>query len=308
MKWDVKRRVVAVVGALALIAACSSGGGGDSTALPSSSSSTTSTLAPGVEVVSVEETFTDAERGRTLRTVIHFPDAGGPYPLVVYSHGWTARPEVYTTVITAIAEHGYVVAAPEFPNTSAAAENPRANLLDVNNQPADVSLVIDEVLARSDDPGSELRGRVDAERIAAAGHSLGAITTLLAGYHACCVDPRIDATVVYAGAALFGTGDGRYFEGVDTPLLMVHGDDDRLVAFALGRMAFTRASPPKFFVTLLGGEHSLPFLGIEPWFEVVEASTLAFLDHYVAGVAGALDRLPDAAEVEGVATLEAVAG
>lgn len=308
----VKRRVAALVGALALAAACSSGGNGG-TAAPapggSAESTTTTTAAPfELETEVLEEIFTDGERDRTLRTLIRYPTGAGPYPLVAFSHGLTARPETYTAIITEIVQHGYVVAAPEFPNTSGVADNPRGSLLDVNNQPADVSFVIDEVLRLADESDGPLAGLVDAERIGAAGHSLGAITTLLTGFHTCCTDDRIDGAVALAGGALFGTGDGGYFEGAARPLLMLHGDEDGLVLFSLGRMAFNRAAPPKYFVTLIGGEHTLPFVGTEPWFEPVEASILAFLDHYVAGDADALDRLPDVAEIEGVAELEAVEG
>lgn len=299
------RLVAALSGTLALVATACSSGGDEATPAPTP---TTTTTTVELETEVVEETFTDGERGRTLRTLIRYPPTGGPHPLVVFSHGLTARPETYTAITTEIAEHGYVVAAPEFPNTSGVADDPRGNLLDVNRQPADVSFVIDQVLRLAGRTDGPLTGLVDPERIGAAGHSLGAITTLLAGFHACCTDDRIDGAVALAGGALFGTGDGRYFEGAARPLLLLHGEEDGLVRFSLGRMAFNRAAPPKYFVTLVGGEHTLPFVGTEPWFEVVEASILVFLDAYVAGDAAALDRLPDVAEVEGVAELEAVAG
>lgn len=301
------RRFAVFFAALALVAtACSSDGDGATRA----AAPTTTTTASPVDLATetVEETFTDGERGRTLRTLIRYPATGGPYPLVVFSHGLTAHPETYTAITTEIAEHGYVVAAPEFPNTSGVADNPQGNLLDVNNQPGDVSFVIDEVLRLADESDGPLAGLVDPERIGAAGHSLGAITTLLVGFHTCCTDDRIDGAVALAGGALFGTGDGGYFEGAARPLLMLHGDEDGLVLFSLGRMAFNRAAPPKYFVTLVGGEHTLPFVGTEPWFEVVESSVLVFLDHYVAGDAGALEELPERADVDGVAELEAVPG
>lgn len=301
-----ERRVAAIVATLALVAAAC--GGEDGAAAPTTAPSTTTPVVADLDTATFEETFTDTGRDRTLRTVVHHPTAGGPYPLVVFSHGLTARPEVYTEVTSALARRGYVVAAPEFPNTSAGAADPRGNLFDVNDQPGDVSFVVDEVLRLSGEPDSALGGLVDPERIGAVGHSLGAITTLLATFHGCCVDERIDAAVAYAGAALFGRDGGRYFDGVGTPLLMIHGDDDGLVVLPLGRMAFERAGPPKFFVTLLGAEHTPPYVGSPPWFEVVEATTLAFLDHYVAGDRGGLERLRAVAEVEGVSTLEAVTG
>ena len=179
-----------------------------------------------------------------------------------------------------LASHGYVVAAPEFPGTAGGtwADAPK-----VNDQPADVSAVIDTLTA-------ELGDLIDPERIAVAGHSLGAITALLTGYHSCCRDDRVDAVVAWAGGGVFGTGDGRYFEvGAGTPLLLVHGDRDRIVRYFLGKAAYEAAAAPKYLVTLLGGDHVSAFFLEGPYLDPVRESTVDFLD-----------------EVEGVSTLEAV--
>ena len=59
-----------------------------------------------------------------MRTCHYMPSkdalpAGGPYPLVLFGHGFGSLPEGYNMeLLSAIAAEGYVVAAPEFPRTS----------------------------------------------------------------------------------------------------------------------------------------------------------------------------------------------
>jgi hypothetical protein len=43
------------------------------------------------------------------------------------------------------------------------------------------------------------------------------------------------------------------------------------------------AAPPRFLLTLLGGSHLAPFSGGSPWQAVVEAVSVDFLNHYLAG-------------------------
>ena len=52
---------------------------------------------------------------RSLVTVVRYPAAGGPYPLVVFGHGFTLTPARYARLLRAWAQAGYVVAAPVFP-------------------------------------------------------------------------------------------------------------------------------------------------------------------------------------------------
>ena len=69
------------------------------------------------------------------------PRAGGPWPLVVYSHGTYGRPDNATHFIEHLAHNGYVVAAPAFPLTSSVAHTrlPAADVTDAGSQPGDAS-------------------------------------------------------------------------------------------------------------------------------------------------------------------------
>ncbi len=63
-----------------------------------------------------------AAAGRLLRTVIRFPDApgAGPFPLVVFAHGYATSTAAYAPLLDDLAAAGYAVAAPELPVTSTA--------------------------------------------------------------------------------------------------------------------------------------------------------------------------------------------
>ena len=153
---------------------------------------------------------------RTLPTLLLYPAVGDPngpavkdarpirhgrgFPLIVFSHGFTASGPAYAFLLEMFVREGYVIAAPTFPLSSGGAPG-GPKLLDYVNQPADVSFVITQVLglARHD---PSLRRTIDRRHIGAFGHSLGAITTLGVATNSCCVDRRISAAVSFSGIEL----------------------------------------------------------------------------------------------------------
>ena len=69
------------------------------------------------------------------------PPCRGPFPLIVFGHGFGVTPGMYIALLRAWARAGFVVAAPLFPG-----ENPRApggpTATDLPNEPRDMSFVI----------------------------------------------------------------------------------------------------------------------------------------------------------------------
>ena len=257
---------------------------------------------------------------RTLRTRILYPatgapggtieletppaTAGGPFPLVVFSHGFRGNGGAYRVLAGEWASAGYVVALPDYPLSNTDAPGGPV-ITDVFQQPADVSFVLDSVVALAA-PGGSLEGLVDGERLGAAGHSLGGITTYGVTASACCADERIDAAIAISGIAGVVEAEENYFAGANAPLLILHGDDDEIVGYEHATNAFARAPPPKFLVTFLGAGHGAPFHGgDEPGAPTVYAVTIAFLDFYLKDDPEGLDRLRSAVSAEpDVATLQ----
>lgn len=291
---------------------------------PPSTTSTSTTVVDPDHVYAVgrrSETFVDTTRQtnasggapalpqRTIPTLVLYPSEGeptdapvdgatpsadGPFPLLVFSHGFTATGPRYEPLLQDLAAAGYVVAAPTFPLSSGGRATP-PELADFANQPADVSFVLDEVVALLPD-------LVDPEHVAAGGHSLGAITTLGLAFDPCCTDPRIDAYVPISGIELPFPGDGGFdFTGRRPPVLLIHGDDDGTVPYTGSTQVYERSQGPRALVTLLDGPHT-PFL--DPYDPVIKASIVDFLDYALRGDDAALERLAEDADVPGVATLQ----
>src|ERR1019366_3110098 len=72
--------------------------------------------------------------------------ADGPFPLVVFGHGFAVTPALYARLLQSWARAGYVVAAPVFPLENADAPG-GPDESDLTNQPAAMSFVISEMLA-----------------------------------------------------------------------------------------------------------------------------------------------------------------
>jgi dienelactone hydrolase len=263
-------------------------------------------VAPPLTVTFMARTFVDTSRvtpahgdapelpSRTLPTTIAVPDGPGPFPLIMFSHGFGSSGQDYADVLRAIASAGYVVAAPDFPLTSEGVPGAPERGVDAPDaQPADVRFVIDQLLA---DP---LAARIDRGRIGAAGHSMGAGITMGVAFNTCCRDPRIRAGVLMAvdPPTLY---HGDYFVPPVPPVLVIHGDRDESLPYAGGRRAYETADPPKFFLTVLGGDHSSAAS------EVVLPATIDFFDTYLKKRPGGLKRLKVDADRPGVTRLESV--
>jgi dienelactone hydrolase len=231
------------------------------------------------------------EPGGPARAGIPAVPAAGPFPLVVFAHGFGGVADVYRGLLTEIAAAGYVVAAPDFPLTNGLVEGGPV-LDDYVHQPGDLSFVIDEMLRQGHDAASGLVGSIDDVEIGAAGQSLGGITVFGLAFNSCCADPRIRAAVPMAGR--LSPYPGEYFRTSGPPLLIAHGDADDTVPYASAVEAFERAPRPVLLLTLLGGDHIRPYVTVgarRPTFDATVAATIAFFDHFLKHERGALARL-----------------
>ena len=197
--------------------------------------------------------------------------------MLVFGHGFALTPARYAHLLQAWAEAGYVVAAPVFPLGNADAPGGPSEA-DIINQPQDMSFVISRLLALGTRMHGVLFGKIDASRIAVAGHSDGAETALAVAYDRRFRDPRIGAAIVMSGAALPGMGP---FPRGGPPLLAVQGTADTTNAPATSAGFFRLARRPKFLLWLLGASHLPPYTVQQPQLGIVERATTAFLDHYL---------------------------
>ena len=327
---DRERRRGALVAALVvgtMAAACTATGVNQASLVPSPTTEQAKKQNFGPYAVGVRtESFVDASRptdpnrgqpgrpSRTLQTMVLYPAQGdpsdrdvpeapparegGPYPLIEFSHGFTANGPSYTSLLRQLAAAGYVVAAPTFPLSSRGAPGGPSGA-DYTNQPADVSFVISEMLRLNGDAASLLRGMVDPDKVAVAGHSLGAMTTLGVAFNSCCTDARIKAVVPISGIEAAFPG-GTYVYRSGAPLLLIHGDADATVPYRGSENAYRAASAPKFLLTIVHGPHNL-FFGAAG--SVIVKVMLDFFDHYLKGRSGSLEAITQEGNVAGTTVL-----
>lgn len=239
----------------------------------------------------------DETPGRHLPTQLWYPASGGPYPLVVFSHGVTGTPDQYAALLEGWAAAGFVVAAPIFPLTSLGSP---VVIQDILNQPADVSYVLTQVLALDTKDGDPLHGRIRTDRIAVTGHSGGAVTTL-GLLSRCCREPRATAAIVLSGTP---QGFENTYARPGVPTLFLHGSADQQIPIDRGRAAYAAAPTPKAMIELINGSHNGPVQQpTDPAFPTVLATTTDFLRWTLDGDTAALARLRADAAKPGVATM-----
>ncbi len=254
---------------------------------------------------------------RTLVTYVRYPARGapgrvdlpdapaeraaGPFPLVVFGHGFDVTPALYAPLLQAWARAGYVVAAPVFPLENANAPG-GPNEADLPNQPADMRFVISRMLAASGASVGPLAGLIDPARVAVAGQSDGGDTALAVAYNPSFRDPRVKAAVILSGAEMPGVG-GFAFPPGGPPLLAAQGSADTVNLPSETHAFFALAHRPKYLLTLIGAEHLPPYSTQQPQLAIVEHVTIAFLDGYLEHEPEALRRLASLGNVPGTAAL-----
>jgi pimeloyl-ACP methyl ester carboxylesterase len=224
-----------------------------------------------------------ASRGADLHVRVSAPIEGERLPILIFSHGNGQSLHAYGPLTNYWASKGFVVIQPTHLDSrliGLAKDDPRRAHL-WRTRERDLVAVLD-ALDHLEGMVPFLRGRLDRERIAVAGHSWGAQTAsmLLGATHP---DPD-DGTVVNikdqrigAGVLLTvpGTGGANLsafaaenfpfmhpdFSGMTTPTLIIAGDNDHGAMTVRGpdwwREAYDLSPSPKALFTVFGGEHSL---------------------------------------------------
>ncbi len=166
---------------------------------------------------------------RVLKGTVWFPKGDHKdLPLIVYSHGFAGFHKENGRLANYLAANGYVVASVDFPlsGRETLAEVPQ--LLDIANQPGDVSSVINHILSLNSKSGSQLYGKVSSGNIGALGLSLGGLTTALVSYHPDYKDSRIKAAVMMAPP--LETFSGQFYASNNAlSSLTLSGSFDRVV-------------------------------------------------------------------------------
>jgi hypothetical protein len=256
---------------------------------------------------------------RTLVTYVRYPALGppgrteeidapavraaGPFPLVIFGHGFAVTPRLYGRLLQAWARAGYVVAAPVFPLGSAEAPG-GPDESDIVNQPGDMRFVISRLLEASHAGSGPLTGLIDPSHIAVSGQSDGAATALAVAYGRRFAAPRVGAAVIMSGAEMSGVG-GFSFPRAGPALLATQGTADTSNEPRFTYKFFNSARGPKYLLRLLGAKHLPPYTRQQPQLSIVERVTIAFLDGYLKHWPRTLQQLGSLGSVPRIAAITA---
>lgn len=299
--------LIAIACGAILLAAC--GGGGSASTTPSPSAlldpAARGPYGVGLTKMTFERPSTADGTPRKLDTWIWYPAAasagdatpvtdaapaanGGPFPVVIFSHGNGGQPQFHKYLTEHLASWGFIVAAPPHPGDTSADCSPcltQAIVASARERPADVTLVLDKLLALKNDPSQPLGRIIDPTRTALGGHSFGGWTSIFAA-----PDGRFNAVIAMAPGAP-DTLLARAAK-VTVPTLILGGAKDEIVDPASVRRLFDAlpASTAKTYVSFPEGHH-LTFidrclgctaaLSDARGHELVNRYTTAFLETYV---------------------------
>lgn len=264
----------------------------------------------------------DESRQRAVPVRLYWPEGTKPVPLVVFSHGIGGSRLGYSYLGQYFASHGMASLHLQHVGSDRSlwTGNPfslvdrlqdAAHEREALERVRDLSFALDQLLARE-----EFGTRIDRRRIAAAGHSYGANTVMLAagasvqreGRQIRLRDPRVKAAVLLSAPPFYGEADLKaILQTVTLPTLHVTATEDviRIPGFyspASDRVAVFEAvgSPLKALAVFAGGSHSIftsrGGTGGSELNPKVKAATrelaLAFLQRVFDGKGEALQRWP----------------
>jgi len=266
--------------------------------------------------------WVDEKRARSVPVRLYWPESDRPMALVVFSHGIGGSRRGYSYLGEYFASHGVASLHLQHvgsdrslwggnPFSLVARLQDAAQEREALERVRDLSYALDQLLAHP-----EFGARIDRKRIAAAGHSYGANTVMLAagagiernGRRVDLRDPRIKAALLLSAPPFYGEDDPRkILRSLTLPTLHVTATEDtiRIPGFyspVSDRLAVFEAvgSPMKALAVFEGGSHGIftnrGGTGGAELNPQVKAATrelaLAFLRRVFDGAGEALERWP----------------
>lgn len=258
------------------------------------------------------------EGERPLPVRVWAPVSGRRLPVVLFSHGAYSSGEDYDLLLEAWARAGFVVLAPTHRDstrlgTRRGSQEPRWFGWRLDDMHA-LATRLDAIAAAA----PALRGRLDATRLAATGHSFGGLVAQTLGgasFRDLAADrtvsrpvPGVRAVIIFSGAGamapLLAPAD---FAALQLPTLVTVGSEDLaqapgLTGYQWRRQPYDLIAPGnKYLLSLEGADH---YLGgavgrddlprspqAERYVAAFNAASIAFLRAYVAGESSARQAL-----------------
>jgi len=246
--------------------------------------------------------------------------AGGPYPLLVFSHGYGGGGIGAVFFNEALASRGWIVACPDHHDKHPAVRirTGQQDYFDrlgflyyakgiADSDPSsrgqylyrldEMKFVLDGVLTSG--PFAKL---IDSDRVAVGGHSFGGFTALgLTGTIDKFYDPRIKAVLLFSTGSCGYLFTEKELAAVRIPSMLFMGEREKDEQRGSGTMAelsakiYRNLASPKYFLVVKGAGHFsfnnafkdkrsiMRLSGTEEEFDVIRRYSIAFLEKHVAG-------------------------
>lgn len=182
------------------------------------------------------------------------PATEGPYPVVLFSHGFAGFPEQSADLVTHLASWGFVVIAPDHVERSLSGLlGTAAQGVEPREDSEVLSASLDAAVADASDESSPLNGLLDLDKVAVAGHSAGAS----AAYVTAAADDRMKAFIAYS----VGTGrpddDGNAVEREipTVPAMVMLGEADGIIPAEASVEVYDEMVAPKYLVEVAEAGH-----------------------------------------------------
>lgn len=277
-------------------------------------------------------------RPRTLITEIWYPSLGGspteptlgakpdiargPYPVIVFAHGFNTLPSTYTPLLFAWVRAGYVVVAPHFPDESATeieslkppslAEDEIAES-DLVNEPFDLAYVVSEVEAaaggQSGTGASFLKGLADPGKLAMAGQSDGAQAVAALLYSSTYATTYASMPVHPVAVGLLSPSEiqvgyaGTYGPLTGGPAVLAVQSATDTCNLPQDAATLFQAIGGGWFLKLFDVAHFPPYVGIGPASAVVVSTTIAFFNYVFAPPSAPSTPITRSGDVSGISVV-----
>jgi len=266
----------------------------------------------------------DSARDRPVPVKLYFPkDGAGPFPIIIFSHGLGGSRDNYSYLGKHWAGCGYVSVHVQHLGSDdgvwrdvSLAERAKAlqkaamNISNATNRPLDAQFAMDQMVKLNADSTSPLKGRLDVQAFAIAGHSFGGFTTLaLAGQTFMLPlgrskrydEPRLKAAIqMSAPAPTRRTDLDKVYGSITVPTMHMTGTEDFVEILpqtkpADRRIPFDHMSAAETCLVIFNGGDHMIFSGRERqgsgsersqdevFHQLICAGTTAFWDAYLKG-------------------------
>lgn len=200
------------------------------------------------------------QRGnRNFNAVIYYPayveglqtainDTAGPYPIFAFGHGFLMQNSFYTSIFKHLATHGYIVIAPQFPDTQ------HGELAD------DLLHCVNFIKSQDTVTTSIFYGLVNKDKVGLSGHSMGGGASLLAASR----DSTITLVAPLAAAETNPSAIARmnFIIGV---VYLITAENDGITPPAVHQIPmYNSANPIKALPVIKGGNHT-KFMDTAVW-------------------------------------------